>query len=390
MFTGRVKLLRRAIVWILSSIAIHAVVAEAKPMLAYIGTYTGPKSKGIYVAQFNSESGKLTTPELVAESKNPTFLALHPTKPILYAVGEVGDFQGKGMGAVRAFAINNQKGNLTLLNESPSGGAGPCHLCIDNAGKSVLVANYGSGSFAALSVRDDGKLGAPGGIIRFDGSSSNRERQSGPHAHFISFDLSSKFAFGCDLGLDKVFLWHVESKPSAERTLNLKYTALIKPGSGPRHLAFHPDGRFVYLISEMAATITTFAYDSATPTLKELQTISTLPDSFGGFKSGAEIQVHPSGKFVYGSNRGHNSIAVFTVDDNTGRLTLIEHQSTQGKTPRHFAIDPTGKWLLAENQDSDNIVVFRIDQETGKLSATGEKVEVGAPVCIQFVPESTQ
>jgi 6-phosphogluconolactonase len=184
-----------------------------------------------------------------------------------------------------------------------------------------------------------------------------------------------------------VFVWKVEPN---EGKLNLKYPVLIKPGSGPRHLAFHPNGHFVYLINEMAATITVFAYDAATPALKELQTISMLPEKFEGFKSGAEIQVHPSGKFVYGSNRGHDSIAVFSVDEKSGKLTFVEHQSTKGKTPRHFAIDPTGKWLLAENQDSDDIVIFRIDQQTGKLSATGEKVEVGSPVCIQFVPESAR
>jgi 6-phosphogluconolactonase len=362
------------------------MAAEANSKLLYIGTYTGKKSKGIYSARFDSDTGKLSAPELAAETKNPTFLALHPNGRVLYAVGEVDDFQGMKTGAISAFSIERNTAKLTLLNQQASGGQGPCHLSVDKSGKCVLVANYGSGSFAALSVQRDGKLEALGEMIRFDGSSINRERQSGPHAHFINFDLSNTFAFGCDLGLDKVFVWKVEPN---EGKLNLKYPALITPGSGPRHLAFHPNGRFLYLINEMSATITVFAYDMATPALKELQTISMLPDNFEGFKSGAEIQVHPSGKFVYGSNRGHDSIAVFSVDKN-GKLMFVEHQSTKGKTPRHFAIDPTGKWLLAENQDSDNIVIFHIDQQTGKLSATGEKVEVGSPVCIQFVPESAR
>jgi 6-phosphogluconolactonase len=362
--------------------------AEANSRLLYIGTYTGSKSKGIYSARFDSATGKLSAIELAAETKNPTFLAIHPNGRVLYAVGEFDNFRGMKTGAVSAFSIDRNSAKLSLLNQEASGGGGPCHLSVDKTGKCILVANYGTGSFAALSVQEGGKLEAPREMIRFDGSSINRERQSGPHAHYINLDPSNKFAFGCDLGLDKVFIWEFELAGLPENVLKLKYPALIKPGSGPRHLAFHPNGRVAYLINEMSGTITVFAYDSDKPALNELQTISMLPEKFEGFKSGAEIQVHPSGKFVYGSNRGHNSIAVFGVDEKSGKLTLVEHQSTQGKTPRHFAIDPTGKWLLAENQDSDNIVIFRIDQDSGKLSPTGDQVEVGAPVCIQFVPES--
>jgi 6-phosphogluconolactonase len=362
---------------------------EANSRLIYIGTYTGKKSKGIYSARFDSDTGKLSAPELGAETKNPTFLTLHPNGRFLYAVSEIENFQGMKTGAISAFSIEGKTGKLSLLNQEPSGGGGPCHLSINKGGKCILVANYGTGSFASLAVQGDGKLEAPREMIRFDGSSINRERQSGPHAHFIDFDPSNKFALGCDLGLDKVIIWEFDLAGLPESTLKLKYPTPIKAGSGPRHLAFHPDGRFVYLINEMAATITTFAYDPSKPALNELQTISMLPEKFEGFKSGAEIQVHPSGKFVYGSNRGHNTIAVFAVDKN-GKLTIVEHHGTEGKTPRHFAIDPTGKWLLAENQDSDNIVIFRIDQQMGKLSATGEKVEIGSPVCIQFVAESAQ
>lgn len=371
-------------------IQICGMSAEANSRLIYIGTYTGAKSKGIYSARFDSETGKLSAPELDVETKNPTFLTLHPNGRVLYAVGEFDNFREMKTGAVSAFSIDGKTGKLSLLNQESSGGGGPCHLAVDKTGKCILVANYGTGSFAALSVQDDGKLQAPREMIRFDGSSRNRDRQGGPHAHFIDFDPSNKFALGCDLGLDKVFIWEFELAGLPENALKLKYPALIKPGSGPRHLAFHPNGRVAYLINEMAATITVLAYDSDKPALNELQTISMLPEKFEGFKSGAEIQVHPSGKFVYGSNRGHNSIAVFSANEKSGKLTFVEHQSTQGKTPRHFAIDPTGKWLLAENQDSDSIVIFQIDQKTGKLSPTGDKVEIGAPVCIQFVPESRQ
>lgn len=361
------------------------MAAENKSILAYIGTYTEGRSKGIYVSRFDPETGTLTTPELAAETKNPTFLALHPNGHILYAVCETGDFQGKGTGAVSAFSIDAKTGKLTLLNQEASAGKGPCHLAVDKTGKCLLVANYGSGSFATLPIEADGKLGASQCKIQDTGSSVDRERQAGPHAHFITIDPANRFVFGCDLGLDKVVIWKLDPA-KALLDKETSHFASIHPGSGPRHLAFHPNGRIVYLINEMAATLVVFSYDPESGVLKEFQTLSSLPDKFTGFKSGAEVEVHPSGKFLYCSNRGHDSIAVFAVDGKSGKLSFVEHQSTQGKTPRHFAIDPGGKWLLAENQDSNNIVAFRIDQETGKLTPTGQTVEVGAPVCIQFVP----
>jgi 6-phosphogluconolactonase len=382
-----VKFLKRvflgAVLWATISEVI-GMSAETK-FSVYIGTYTAKKSKGIYSARFDSDTGKLSAPESAAETKNPTFLALHPNGRVLYAVGEVDDFQGKKTGAVSAFSIDAKAGKLSLLNQQPSAGGGPCHLAVDKSGKCVLVANYGSGSIAALPIEPDGKLGKPATKIQHTGSSVNHERQAGPHAHYISTDPENRYALTCDLGLDKVLVYKLEPD-KALLTPNVPPSVSVTPGSGPRHLAFHPNGRLAYLISEMEPTITVFSYESG-GVPRELQTISTLPDKYTGFKSGAEVQVHPSGKFVYGSNRGHDSIAVFSVDQRSGKLTFVEHQSTRGKTPRHFAIDPTGKWLLAENQDSDNIVIFRVDQRTGKLTLTGESVEVGAPVCIQFVPE---
>jgi 6-phosphogluconolactonase len=289
---------------------------------------------------------------------------------------------------VSAFSRDANTGQLTLLNQQSSGGVGPCHLAVDPTGKCLLVANYGDGSIAALPIRVDGTLGGPATRIVHQGSSVNPGRQAGPHAHFIIPDPANRFALTCDLGLDQVLVYRLDAVESTLAANDPPFAA-VKPGSGPRHLAFHPSGRFVFLINEMSATLVAFAYDAGRGTLKELQTLSTLPENFTGTKSGAEVQVHPSGKFVYGSNRGHDSIAVFGFDPGSGRLTFLECQSTQGKAPRHFALDPTGQWLLAENQDSDSIVVFRVDGRTGRLSPTGQTVSVGAPVCAVFVPTSS-
>ena len=354
-------------------------------MLVYIGTYTGAKSKGIYVSRFDSATGRLTAPELAVATPSPSFLALHPNGRFLYAVSETSNLAGKRVGAVSAFSVDAKTGQLTLLNRQSSGGAGPCHLAVDRKGKCLLVANYGSGSIAALPIQADGALAEPGTIIQHQGSSVNPERQAGPHAHFITPDPGNRFALTCDLGLDQVLVYRLDPAKAA-LVANDPPFASVKPGSGPRHLAFHPSGRFAFLINEMSSTLTVFAYDAKRGALKELQTVSTLPEDFTGSRSGAEVQVHPSGKFVYASNRGHDSIAVFSFDPKTGKLTPVEHQPTQGKTPRHFALDPTGQWLLAENQDSDTIVIFRVDAKTGRLSPTGQTVSVGAPVCAVFLP----
>jgi 6-phosphogluconolactonase len=363
-------------------------MASNDSIRAYIGTYTGERSKGIYLCRFDTDTGKLTEPELAGEARNPSFLAIHPNRRFLYTVGEVNSFKGKKSGVVNAFAIDPESGKLSLLNQQPSGGVGPCHLAVDGKGKCVLTANYGSGSVACLPIEADGKLGAPSSTIQHQGSSVNRERQAGPHAHFITTDPKDKFALTCDLGLDKVLVYKLQLGGSDAPTIvpNDPPAADIKPGSGPRHLAFHPNGRYVYLIDEMGWTLTAFDYDARLGTLKELQTISTVPDGFKGPNLDAEVQVHPSGKFLYASNRGHDTIAVFSIDGKTGELGFVERVPCGGKTPRHFAIDPTGHWLLVENQDSNNIVVFRLDPKTGHLSATGQSVEVVSPVCLLFVP----
>jgi 6-phosphogluconolactonase len=355
-----------------------------RPLRVYIGTYTGQKSKGIYVSQFDPATGKLGPAQLAAETASPSFLAIHPNMRYLYAVGETSNFGGKRTGAVTAFRIDGQTDRLTLLNQQSSGGGGPCHLTVDKTGKCLLVANYGTGSIAALPIQADGSLGEPSAIIQHRGSSVNPQRQAGPHAHFITGDPGNHFALACDLGLDQVLVYRLDPVRGA-LTPNDPPFAPIQAGSGPRHLVFSPNGRFVYVINEMGMTLTAFAYDAKHGSLKELQTVPTLPKAFDGTKSCAEVQMHPSGRFVYGSNRGHDSIAIYAVDAKSGKLLWVDCQPTGGKTPRHFAIDPTGQWLLAENQDANNIAVFALDAKTGRLKPTGQVVEVGSPVCAVFL-----
>jgi 6-phosphogluconolactonase len=364
---------------------------QARDCFVYVGTYSGGKSKGIYVCRLDSATGKLTTPELAAEAQNPTFLAVHPQLPALYsaerpvllAANEVGG--GGRSGTVSAYAIDRASGKLTFRNKESSRGAGPCHLSVDRSGRCALVANYGSGSIAVLPLGADGTLGEATAFVQHTGSSVNKQRQEGPHAHWIDVDAANRFAFVCDLGLDQVLIYRFDAA-SGKLSANTPPFASVKAGSGPRHLAFHPNGRFAYLINEMGNTVTVFAYDAERGALKELQTLPTLPAEFDGRNTTAEIEVHPSGKFLYGSNRGHHSLAVFAVDPDRGRLTPVEHKSTGGNTPRNFAIDPTGQWLLAANQDSDNVVVFALDRQTGRLIPTGQSVEVGRAVCVKFVP----
>src|SRR5688572_30820114 len=345
--------------------------------LVYVGTYTGQKSKGIYAFRM-SKDGKLAPLGLVAETPSPSFLAIHPNEKYLYAANEKND------GTVSAFAIDGASGKLNLLNDQPSHGGGPCHVIVDETGKTLMVANYGAGSIAAYPISKDGRLGEATAKIQHQGSSVDTRRQKGPHAHHITTDTSNRYTLVCDLGLDKVLIYRLDPAKSS-LTANDPAFGSVKPGAGPRHLAFHPKGEFAYVNNEMNSTLTVFKFDKKRGALEELQTVPTLPGDFKGNNSTAEIEVHPSGKFVYVSNRGHDSVAAYSIDQKTGKVTFIEHQSTQGKTPRNFAIDPKGEFLLAENQGSDSIVVFRIDGKTGKLQATGEKAEVGSPVCIKFV-----
>ncbi len=366
--------------------AAETQTAPAGTCLVYVGTYTGEKSQGIYAYRLDVASGQCAPLGLAAKLVSPSFLAVHPNRKFLYAVNEIDDLDKKPTGGVSAMAIDAATGKLKLLNQQSSQGAGPCHLVVDRSGHTVLVANYGGGSVAALPIGPDGRLGPATSAIQHQGHGIIPDRQKEPHAHSINIDLANRFAVAADLGLDKVLVYRLDPANS-KLTPNDPPWATVSPGSGPRHFAFHPGGKFAYVINEIACTITAFAYDAQRGQLSERQTISTLPEgvTVKPEYSTAEVQVHPSGKFVYGSNRGHDSITAFAVDADKGTLRWVDNQSTQGKTPRGFGIDPTGQFLLAANQDSHTIVVFRIDAATGRLSATGQTLEVGSPVCVKFV-----
>jgi 6-phosphogluconolactonase len=365
-----------------------------KATLVYVGTYTGPKpkdGKGIYLFRLQTEnldvSQNITLVPLglAVETANPSFLELDLRRRLLFAVNELETFEGKPGGAVSAFSIDAGTGKLTLINQRPSMGAGPCHLSLDREGKNLLVANYGGGSVAVLPVAADGKLGEVSSFIQHTGKSVNPERQKGPHAHGVTVDAANRFAFVCDLGLDKILVYKLDAQHGKLTPAEPPFVA-VKPGSGPRHLVFRPDGRFAYVINELTSTVTAFAYDARTGQLKELQTLSTLPGYFDGLNTGAEIGVHPSGKFLYASNRGHNSVVLFGVDGDKGTLTFIEEQGTGGNKPRHFGIEPSAKHLAITNQDSHTVLACRIDAGNGRLKPSGVFASAPSPVCVKFLP----
>ena len=354
---------------------------------AYIGTYTQlrgqNRAEGIYGFRIDPSSGALTLAHATSGIVNPSFLTLDPRQRYLYAVNELSEIDGPNGGAINAYAIDRATGGLTFLNRQPTHGSLTCHLEVDHTGKYLLVANYGSGSVVMFPILDDGRLAPASDFVQHVGSSVNPERQEGPHAHSINIDAGNRFALTPDLGMDKVVIYRIDLA-AGKLVPNDPPFATVAPGSGPRHLAYHPNRRLVFVINEIGSTMTSFQWNESRGSLEEVQTISTLPEGFTGRSSCADCHVSPSGKFLYGSNRGHNSIVIYAIDEATGRLTLVGHESTRGRIPRNFGIDPTGTYLYAENQDSDNIVTFRVDQQTGKLTATGQVTEVPAPVCMKF------
>jgi 6-phosphogluconolactonase len=350
--------------------------------LVYLGTYTN-SSKGIYVCRFNARTGRVGKVELAAETVNPSFLTILPNGRFLYAVNELEKFEGQPSGAVSAFSIDRGSGKLTPLNQLASRGTDPCYISVDHTGKYVFVANYSSGSVAVFPILENGHLGKATAFVQHTGSSVNPMRQAGPHAHSVGVSPDNGFALSADLGLDEVLVSRFDAS-NGTLTPNNPPFAKVLPGSGPRHFVFSPSGTFVYVVSEMGSTVTVFSYNRARGALRRLQTISTLPKSFKGESTGAEVQIATSGKFLYASNRGNNTIAVFAIDPQKGTLSPVEYVPTQGKTPRMFQLDPTGSYLFAANQDSNNIVIFRIDQSTGRLTPTDEQIKLSKPVCVEF------
>ena len=367
----------------LSALGLSLPVNRANELLLYVGTYTTGKSEGIYRYRFNLSSGELKRDGTTGKVANPSYLALSPNGRYLYAVNEVDEFAGKKSGAITAFVVDQRTGELRELNQQPSLGGSPCYIEVEARGRFVLAANYVGGNVSVLPVQRDGSLGAATDMKQYEGSSVNRDRQEGPHAHCIVLDRSNRFAYSCDLGTDKVMIFRFDGRNGKLQPAQQPWVQ-AKPGAGPRHLAFHPNGKYVFVMNELDSTITAFACDQSSGSLRAVRTVRTLPDDFSGANTGADIHVSPDGRFVYSSNRGHHSIATFSFDNRAGQLAAVGHESTRGSTPRNFVIDPTGTFLLVANQRSDNVVVFRRDQSTGRLSPTGQMVEVASPVCLKF------
>ena len=359
--------------------AAFAVPLPAADVYVYFGTHSRGPGIGFSVAHFDTDTGALTQPRFLTEAVEPAYFVIHPDGRHLYTCNS------GSPGGVSAYEIDRATGQLTLLNKEPSGGGDASYVCLDQTGRFVLVANYEGGNIAVFALQPDGRIGGRTAFAQHTGSSVDPKRQTHAYAHSIIVDPTNRFALVADLGVDKLFVYRFDEKNGSLRPNDPPF-ATVRPGSGPRHVKFHPNGRWVYLINEMGCTVTAFNWDSDHGALTEFQTISTLPADFKGASTCAEIKVHPNGRFLYGSNRGHDSLAVFAIDSTTGRLAPLEYVSTRGKIPRNFTFDPTGRWILCTNHGSDNAVVFRVDATTGRLTPTGQPVSVPSPFCERFLP----
>jgi len=377
---------RASIAFAFAALTTTAIAGEN--FLVYFGTSTNAKngSKGVYVSRFNTATGELTEPQLAVEAGNPGFLAIHPSKKFLYACGDVTKADGKKAGGISAFGIDSKSGKLTLINQAETAGAGPCHVSVDKTGKMATISNYGSGSISSYAIKEDGSVSPEVSFFQHEGSGADPKRQAGPHAHSVNFSPDNRYAFACDLGLDKVLIYKADPA-SGKLTPNDPPFAKTPAGGGPRHLAFHPSGKFVFVNNEMGMSETVFAYDAEKGALTEVETVSTLPEADRGMKglSTAESVAHPNGRVVYVSNRTHDTIAVFACDPATGKLTLLQNVPVEGKIPRNICLDPTGKWLIAAHQDSATAALFKVDQDSGKLTFTGTKVNVPGSICVRFL-----
>ncbi|MDQ3949290.1 MAG: lactonase family protein [Gemmatimonadota bacterium] len=359
---------------------------ESRPddELLYVGTYTeGDRSEGIHLVRMDTRSGELRRVGSVNAGANPSFLAIHPNGRVLYAVNEVTERNGKPTGAVSAFAIARETGGLTLLNEQASEGGAPCYVSADRSGRAVLVANYVGGSVALLPIQARGALAAATYVAQHRGAGPNAARQEAPHAHCIVPDPSNRFALAADLGIDRVLVYRLDLDGGSLQHVE-RGDAVMRPGSGPRHLAFHPKLPLVYVANELDSTVTALRFDGENGLLSPVETHSTLPAGWTGANYPADIHVASSGRTLYVSNRGHNSLAVFSVADSTGALALEQVASTGGDWPRNFSLDPTGRWLLVANQRSGSIIVFARDQKSGRLTPTPQRIALPSPVCLRF------
>ncbi len=364
--------------------------------LIYVGTYSEPilfgtgqvlegKGKGIHAFRFDPERGALEPLDITQGVRNPSYIAFDPARRFLYCVNELKEFEGKASGAVSAFRIDPGTGALTFLNMKASHGTDPCHLVVDRTGRNVLVANFASGSVCLLPVAEDGSLKDASCVVQHEGSSVDPKRQAGPHAHAVEIDAANRTVFVSELGADKVMIYAFDAERGMLTPNSRQPFVDVGPGAGPRQLVMHPNQRFAYLINELNSTMSAYRYDAESGSLHELQTLTTLPEGFAGHSTCAEVQITPSGRFLYGSNRGHDSIAIFAVDQERGTLTVVGHESTRGKIPRNFEVSPTGEFLAVANQDTNNVVMFRIDENSGRLSPTGSEVEAGTPICVRFL-----
>jgi 6-phosphogluconolactonase len=349
-------------------------------MLVLVGTYTGSGSESIYTLRMDPASGRLERVTAQGGITNPSFLAVHPSLDYVYAVQETGEDN-----AVFAYRLDRATGELTPLGSRPAHGAAPCHLTVDPSGSAVIVANYSAGTLAVFRVQNDGSLSEATQVIQHEGSGPDEGRQEGPHAHSVTMDPTGSRVVACDLGIDRVIVYDLSTESCTLQPAPAGPTA-VAPGAGPRHFAFHPSGQYGYVVNELDSTVVALEYAAETGGLDPIQVVSTLPPEFEGTSHCADIRVHPSGRFLYASNRGHDSIACYRIDPGSGRLELVEIEASGGETPRNFNIEPSGRYLYAANQGTGNIVQLAIDPETGELTPTGHQTEVPAPVCLVFVP----
>ncbi len=363
-----------------------------KDIYVYVGTYTEAikfgtgqilqgKGEGIYLYKLDLSDGRLTFVSKTPGVVNPSYLALAPSGKYLYAVNELKEFNGKASGAVSAFTVESGTGRLNFMNQLPTGGTDPCYVAVNDQESHVFVTNFMSGSICVFPILKNGALGPPSQFIQHAGSSVNKTRQAGPHAHSLVFDRLNQYAFVPDLGLDKLMIYqtdfsHGQLEPPQVKAFN------TEPGSGPRHCVFHPNGQYCYLVNELNSTISVLRFEQQKACFTMMQSVPMVLVNCEGENSGADIQIHPSGQYIYGSNRGHNSIVIYKIDQNTGLLSAVGMESSYGEIPRNFAIDPTGEFLLVANQDTDNIAVLKIDNRTGKLEKISE-VKVPTPVCVK-------